>query len=54
MESLELPEEVKPFVIFDGDLRMALEEIQGNRASSHVDLGFMELFHVALGISGPL
>ena len=36
--------EVKSLVVFDGECRMVLEPKQGNRASSRVDLGYMELF----------
>ena len=39
--------EVKPLVMFDGERRMALEPKQENRASSRIDLGYTELFHVA-------
>ena len=39
--------EVKPLVVFDEEFRMALEPRQGIRLSSRVDLGYMELFHVA-------
>ena len=40
---------VKPFVMFDGECGMALEPKQGNRVSSRVDLGYMELLCVAVG-----
>ena len=43
--------EVKPFVMFDGECGMALEPKQGNQASSLVDLGYKELFHVAVETS---
>ena len=39
--------EVKSLVMFDGEHGMALDPMQGNRASSHVDLGYTETFHVA-------
>ena len=44
--------EAKPLVEFDGELGMALEPMQGNRASSRVDLGYTEIFHVPLVTSG--
>ena len=46
--------EVKPLVVFDGERRMALEPMQGNRASSRCDLGYTELFRVPVGISGSI
>ena len=46
--------EVKPHVVVDGERRMGLEPMQGNWASSRVDLGYMELFHVAAVTSGFL
>ena len=46
--------EVKPLVIFDGERGMPLEPMQGNRASSRVDLGYTELFRVAAVTSGSL
>ena len=46
--------EVKPLVIFHGDLGMALEPMQGNRASSLVDLGYTDLFLIAAVIAGSL
>ena len=46
--------EVKPLVIFDRECGMALEPMQGNQASSQVDLGYTELFLVAVVISGAL
>ena len=45
--------EVKPLV-FDGEHGMALEPMQGNRATSRVDLWYTELFHVAAVTSGSL
>ena len=39
--------EVKPLAVFHGECGMALEALQGTRASSRVDLGYTELFHVA-------
>ena len=44
--------EVKPLVVFNGECGMALEPMQGNKASSQVDLGYTELFHVAAVTSG--
>ena len=38
--------EVNPFLLFDGERGMALDPLQGNRASSGVDLGYTQLFHV--------
>ena len=32
--------------MYDVERRMALEPMQGNRASSHVELGYTELFRV--------
>ena len=46
--------EVKPLVVFHGELGMALEPVQGNRASSRVGLGYTELFRVAGVTSGFL
>ena len=46
--------EVKPLVMFDGEWGMALEPMQWNRASSRVDLGYTELFRVAVVTSGSL
>ena len=37
--------EVKPLV-YDGEWRIVLEPMQGNRASSRVDLGYTVLFHI--------
>ena len=39
--------EVKPLVVYDGEWGIALEKMQGNRASSRVDLGYTNLFHIA-------
>ena len=44
--------DVKPLVMFDGECRMALEPMQGNWASSLVDLGYTEQFRVAAVTSG--
>ena len=46
--------EVKLLVVFDGEFRMALVPIQGNRASSRVYFGCTELFRVAAVTSGSL
>ena len=46
--------EVKPLVMFDGKRWMALEAMQGNQASSRIDLGYTELFPVAVVNSGFL
>ena len=40
--------------MFDGELGMALEQMQGNQASSRVDLEYTELYHVAAVTSGSL
>ena len=45
---------MKPLFVFDGEQGMALEPMQGNRASSRVDLGYTELFPVAWVTSGCL
>ena len=45
--------QVKPLIIFDGEPRMSLEPMQGNRASSPVDLWHTECFGVAVVTSGP-
>ena len=38
--------EVKTPVVYDVEHGMALEPMQGKRASSRIDLGYTELFHV--------
>ena len=38
--------EVKPLVMYNGEQGIALEPMQGNRASSWVDLGLTDLFHI--------
>ena len=35
-----------PLVMYDVECRMALEPMQGNRASSLVDLGYTNLLHI--------
>ena len=45
--------QVKPLIIFDGEPKMSLEPMQGNRASSPVDLWHTECFGVAVVTSGP-
>ena len=45
---------VKPLVVFDGEHEMAVEPMQGNQASSWVDLWCTELFCVAVGTLGSL
>ena len=45
--------QVKPLIIFDGEPRMSLEPMQGNRASSPVDLWHTECFGIAVVTSGP-
>ena len=37
---------VKPLVVYDWDWDIALEPMQGKQASSQVDLGYTELFHI--------
>ena len=46
--------EVKPLVIFHEELGRALVPMQGNQASSRVDLGYTEPFHVSAVTSGFL
>ena len=46
--------EVKPLVEFDVEGGMDLEPMQGNWASSQVDLDYTELFHVAAVTSRSL
>ena len=53
-QSLEFPKEVNPLVVFDEEQGMALEPIQGIRASSRVNFGYTELFRVSAGTSGSL
>ena len=38
---------VKQLVVYDGEQGIALEPMQGNQASSPVDLGYPELFPIA-------
>ena len=38
--------EIKPHVLYDVECRMALEPMQGSRASSWVDLGYAKLFRI--------
>ena len=44
--------EVKPLDVFGGECVIALEPMQGNHASSDVDFGYTELFHIAAVTSG--
>ena len=46
--------EDKPLVVFDWENAIALHAMQGNRASSRVNLGYTELFQYAMVISGFL
>ena len=46
-----MPKEVKPLVMYDVESGMALEPIQGNQASSRVDLWYTELLHIPAVIS---
>ena len=48
METLELPEEDKPPVLYDGEWGIALDPIKWSRAWSRVDLGYTEKFHIPL------
>ena len=45
-ESLGLPKEGKPLVVSDVEHRMALDPMQGNQASSRVDLAYTEQFRI--------
>ena len=38
--------QIKPPYVFDGEHGIALHAMQVNRASSRIDLGYTELFHV--------
>ena len=38
--------EIKTLVVYDGEWGIALEPTLGNQASSRVDLGYTELFHI--------
>ena len=51
---MELPKEDKSLAVFDGECRMALVPMQGNRASSRVDFGYTKCFFVAAVTSGSL
>ena len=46
--------EVKPLVLLDEESGMALEPMQGNQASSRVDLQYTDLFLIAAVTSGSL
>ena len=46
LESLRLPREAKTIVLYDGELGIALKEMQGNWSSFQVDLGYTELFDI--------
>ena len=46
--------EVKPFDVLHGECVMTMVPMQGIRASSRVDLGYTELFHVVAVTSGSL
>ena len=41
-----MPKEVQPIVVYDVEGGMALEPMKGDQASSLVDLGYTELFHI--------
>ena len=43
--------EAKPLVMYDVECRIALEPMEGNRASSRVDVGYTELFQILSVIS---
>ena len=38
--------EVKPLIVYDVERGMALEPVQGNQASSRLDLWYTEVFHI--------
>ena len=38
--------EVKPLVVYDGDLGIALKPMQWNQATFQIDFGYTELFHI--------
>ena len=42
------PKEAKPIVLADGGLGIALKPMHGNWSSFQVDLGYTELFHIAV------
>ena len=46
--------EVKALDMLDGECGMSLVPMQGNQASSRFDLGYTELFHVAVVTSVSL
>ena len=46
--------EVKAPNVFDGEHGIALHTMKGNRASSQLYLGYMELFLIAVLTSGSL
>ena len=46
--------EFKPLVIFDVECGIILEPMQGNWASSRIDLWYTELFHIAVVTSRSL
>ena len=45
--------EVKPLVVYNVERWMALEPMQGNKVSTHVDVGYTELFciHAVTSVS---
>ena len=49
-----MPKEVKPLVMYDGEWGIALKPMQGNWATSPFDLGYTELFHIAVVTSVSL
>ena len=40
--------EVKPLLVYDGEWGIAVEPMQGNPASSRIDFGYLELFHIPM------
>ena len=46
--------EVKPLLVIDGQHRMTLEQMQGNQASSRLDMGYLEQLLLAAVTSRSL
>ena len=38
--------EVKPLVVYDVQQGIALEPVEGNRMSFHIDMGYPKLFYI--------
>ena len=47
------PKEVKPLVLYDVEHRIAMEPMKAKWASSRVDLGYTQLFHILRGHQCP-